>query len=166
MQSTGQTSTQARSFTPMQASVMMYGIQAPRGRSRQGGRRGGGSANGQIRNAVVRAQGGWLPPGPPTLSLHAMPHRIPTRALWFAVALLTGGSAFLPVAAQGRCAPAPTALVLSGGGAKGLAHVGVLRALESAGIRPDLIVGSSMGSVVGALAASGYSAASIDSIAR
>lgn len=115
---------------------------------------------------MVRAQGGWLPPGPPSLSLHAMPHRIPTRALWFAVALLTGGSAFLPVAAQGRCAPAPTALVLSGGGAKGLAHVGVLRALERAGIRPDLIVGSSMGSVVGALAASGYSAASIDSIAR
>jgi len=68
--------------------------------------------------------------------------------------------------AQGRCDGGLTALVLSGGGAKGLAHVGVLAALERAGVRPDLIVGSSMGSVVGALAASGYRAAEIDSIAR
>ncbi|MEO8479863.1 MAG: patatin-like phospholipase family protein [Gemmatimonadota bacterium] len=68
--------------------------------------------------------------------------------------------------AQGRCESGLTALVLSGGGAKGLAHVGVLAALERAGVRPDLIVGSSMGAVVGALAASGYRAAEIDSIAR
>lgn len=68
--------------------------------------------------------------------------------------------------AQGRCDGGLTALVLSGGGAKGLAHVGVLAALERAGVRPDLIVGSSMGAVVGALAASGYRAAEIDSIAR
>lgn len=68
--------------------------------------------------------------------------------------------------AQGRCEGGLTALVLSGGGAKGLAHVGVLAALERAGVRPDLIVGSSMGAVVGALAASGYRAAEIDSIAR
>jgi predicted acylesterase/phospholipase RssA len=64
------------------------------------------------------------------------------------------------------CDPGPTALVLSGGGAKGLAHIGVLHALERAGIRPDLIVGTSMGAVVGALAASGYSAVQLDSIAR
>ena len=43
------------------------------------------------------------------------------------------------------CPPPRTALVLSGGGAKGLAHVGVLRVLDSLGIRPDLIVGTSMG---------------------
>ena len=42
------------------------------------------------------------------------------------------------------------ALVLGSGGAKGFAHVGVLEALEKAGIKPDLIVGCSMGAIVGA----------------
>jgi predicted acylesterase/phospholipase RssA len=49
------------------------------------------------------------------------------------------------------------ALVLSGGGARGLAQIGVLKALEEEGLRPDLIVSVSMGSIVGALYASGYS---------
>jgi len=48
-----------------------------------------------------------------------------------------------------------TALVLSGGGARGLAHIGVLQALEEFGFYPDLIVGSSIGAVVGALYACG-----------
>lgn len=61
---------------------------------------------------------------------------------------------------------AGTALVLSGGGAKGMAHVGVLAALDEAGIRPDLVVGSSMGAVIGALYASGHSAREIDSLVR
>ena len=52
----------------------------------------------------------------------------------------------------------PVALVLSGGAARGFAHVGVLRVLEENGIRPDIIVGSSAGSIVGALYASGLSA--------
>lgn len=69
------------------------------------------------------------------------------------------------VASQ-ECRPATTALVLSGGGAKGLAHIGVLRVLDSLGIRPDLIVGTSMGAIVGGLYASGYSARQIDSLAR
>ena len=43
------------------------------------------------------------------------------------------------------------ALVLGGGGPRGLAHVGVLKALEEAAIRPDVIVGSSMGALIGAL---------------
>jgi predicted acylesterase/phospholipase RssA len=67
---------------------------------------------------------------------------------------------------QGRCGPGPLALVLSGGGAKGLAHVGVLRALDAAGIRPDLVVGTSMGAVIGAFYAAGYRGVEIDSIAR
>jgi len=63
--------------------------------------------------------------------------------------------------------PAPrTALVLSGGGAKGIAHIGVLRVLDSLGVRPDLIVGTSMGAVVGALYASGYTGRELDSLAR
>ena len=70
-----------------------------------------------------------------------------------------------PLAAQSCPAPR-TALVLSGGGAKGLAHIGVLRALDSLGIRPDLVVGASMGSVVGAMYASGYSGRALDSLVR
>jgi len=64
------------------------------------------------------------------------------------------------------CRPPRTALVLSGGGAKGLAHVGVLRVLDSLGFSPDLIVGSSMGAIIGAMYASGYSGREIDSLAR
>jgi NTE family protein len=70
-----------------------------------------------------------------------------------------------PLRAQ-DCRPPRTALVLSGGGAKGIAHVGVLAALDSLGIRPDLIVGSSMGAAVGALYASGYSGRELDSLVR
>ena len=53
-------------------------------------------------------------------------------------------------------------LVLSGGGARGLAHVGVLKVLERAGVRLDLIVGTSMGSIIGGLYASGMSAREIE----
>jgi predicted acylesterase/phospholipase RssA len=70
-----------------------------------------------------------------------------------------------PVRAQ-DCRPPRTALVLSGGGAKGIAHIGVLAALDSLGIRPDLVVGTSMGAAVGALYASGYSGRTLDSLAR
>ena len=56
--------------------------------------------------------------------------------------------------------------MLSGGGAKGLAHIGVLRVLDRLGIRPDLVVGSSMGAVIGGMYASGYSGNEIDSLAR
>jgi NTE family protein len=55
-------------------------------------------------------------------------------------------------------------LVLSGGGAKGFAHIGVLKVLETAGIKIDYIGGTSMGAVVGGLYASGYNATQIDSI--
>ncbi len=55
-------------------------------------------------------------------------------------------------------------LVLSGGGAKGLAHIGVLKVLERNGIVPDYITGTSMGAIVGSLYASGYSAMQVDSI--
>ena len=55
-------------------------------------------------------------------------------------------------------------LVLSGGGAKGLAHIGVLKAIEEAGVKIDYIGGTSMGAIVGGLYASGYNASQIDSI--
>jgi NTE family protein len=55
-------------------------------------------------------------------------------------------------------------LVLSGGGAKGLAHIGVLKVLEEEGIVPDYITGTSMGSIIGGLYAIGYTSTELDSI--
>lgn len=57
-------------------------------------------------------------------------------------------------------------LVLSGGGARGLAHIGVLRALEELGVSPDVITGTSMGAVIGGLYAMGYSARQISELNR
>lgn len=57
-------------------------------------------------------------------------------------------------------------LVLSGGGAKGLAHIRIIQVLDSLGIVPDYIAGTSMGSVVGAFYAAGYTGNQIDSIAK
>ena len=57
-------------------------------------------------------------------------------------------------------------LVLSGGGAKGFAHVGVLKVLEEAGVRIDYIGGTSMGAIIGGLYASGYNAQELDSLLR
>src|SRR5688572_1858987 len=54
------------------------------------------------------------------------------------------------------------ALVLGGGGPRGFAHVGVLKVLEEAGIVPDLIVGASVGAMVGALSAGGMNAAQLE----
>ncbi len=58
------------------------------------------------------------------------------------------------------------AVVLSGGGVKGAAHVGVLRAVEEAGLPIDYVVGTSMGAIVGGLYAMGYSTAQLDSLFR
>ena len=70
----------------------------------------------------------------------------------------------------GFLAPPPgtqrrVALVLSGGSARGFAHLGVLRVLEREGWRPDLVVGTSAGAIVGALYASGLSVAAIEAAA-
>lgn len=60
--------------------------------------------------------------------------------------------------------PLKVGLVLSGGGAKGFAHIGVLKVLEEAGVEISYIGGTSMGAIVGGLYASGYNARQIDSI--
>ena len=57
-------------------------------------------------------------------------------------------------------------VVLSGGGAKGMAHIGVLKVLEKAGIPVDIITGTSMGSIIGGLYSIGYNANALDSVAR
>lgn len=58
------------------------------------------------------------------------------------------------------------AVVLSGGGAKGVAHVGVLKVIERAGIPVDIVTGTSMGSIVGGLYSIGYNANLLDSLVR
>lgn len=68
--------------------------------------------------------------------------------------------------AQARpLAPRGLALVLGSGGPRGFAHIGALQALEQLHIAPDLIVGSSVGAVLGVLAAAGRSAAQIEQLA-
>ncbi len=62
----------------------------------------------------------------------------------------------------GRVGRPGIALVLGGGGPRGFAHVGVIKVLEEAGIKPDLIVGASVGAMVGALYAGGMSAAQLE----
>ena len=57
-------------------------------------------------------------------------------------------------------------LVLSGGGAKGFAHIGVLKVIDSLGIRVDYVAGTSMGAIIGSMYASGYSGKEIDSIIK
>ena len=58
------------------------------------------------------------------------------------------------------------AVVLSGGRAKGMAHIGVLKVLERAGIPVDIVTGTSMGSIIGGLYAIGYNATALDSMVR
>lgn len=72
---------------------------------------------------------------------------------------------FLTQISLGQENPRPkVGLVLSGGGAKGLAHIGVLKVIDSLGIKVDYVAGTSMGAIVGGLYASGYNAEQLDSI--
>jgi NTE family protein len=57
-------------------------------------------------------------------------------------------------------------VTLSGGGAKGLAHIGILKAIDSAGLQVDYLTGTSMGAVIGSLYSIGYSADTLEKIAR
>ena len=86
--------------------------------------------------------------------------------LTFAYCLLPIALLLLPITSfsQETTKRPKIGLVLSGGGAKGFAHIGVLKVLEEAGVKVDYIAGTSMGAVIGGLYASGYSATQIDSI--
>ena len=109
-----------------------------------------------------------------TLSLYS--RRVQTWAALIALALLVGcASPPAPPKEEQIPAPAPEVvpakpkrlgLALGGGGARGFAHVGVLQVLEEAGIKPDLVVGTSAGSLVGALYASGKTGAQLQRIAE
>lgn len=82
------------------------------------------------------------------------------RALILSLSLL--GLSWAPA----RAADFDTCLVLSGGGARGMAHIGVIKVLERERIPVDCIVGTSMGAVVGSLYASGLSATEIEAQMR
>lgn len=84
--------------------------------------------------------------------LRGMRVLIPTLLILF-----SGGYQFIS-AQQSVNARPKLGLALSGGGALGMAHVGVLKVMEEAGLRPDYITGVSMGSIVGAFYSLGYSA--------
>ncbi len=78
-----------------------------------------------------------------------------------------------PASSQATSIPSHTSneevtigIALSGGGAKGFAHIGVLKALETAGVSVDVVAGTSMGAVIGGLYATGYSARQLEKIAR
>ncbi|MBQ1582347.1 MAG: patatin-like phospholipase family protein, partial [Prevotella sp.] len=58
------------------------------------------------------------------------------------------------------------AVVLSGGGAKGMAHIGALKVIEKAGIPIDIVTGTSMGSIIGGLYSIGYNSHVLDSVVR
>lgn len=70
-----------------------------------------------------------------------------------------------PLLAVAQSVPPKVGLVLSGGAARGLAHIGVLKALEEQGVQVDAIAGTSMGAVIGSLYASGYSIAELEEVA-
>ena len=70
------------------------------------------------------------------------------------------------VSAQEETERKKVAVVLSGGGAKGMGHIGVLKVLEKAGIPIDIVTGTSMGSIIGGLYAIGYNANALDSMVR
>jgi NTE family protein len=85
------------------------------------------------------------------------------RILFPKVALLICFLSILLV--NGALAQRPkVGLVLSGGGAKGISHIGILQAIDSAGLKIDYLTGTSMGSIIGGLYAIGYSGREIEKI--
>ncbi|MGE5471412.1 MAG: patatin-like phospholipase family protein [Bacteroidota bacterium] len=92
------------------------------------------------------------------------------RLLAASLALLAGCTTLFPEKPTAAPTPAPRkykiALALGGGAARGFAHIGVIKMLESQGIVPDLVVGTSAGAVVGALYAGGYDAYAMQKIAQ
>jgi NTE family protein len=70
-----------------------------------------------------------------------------------------------PPAAPPPAGPGRIGLALGGGAARGFAHIGVIKALEARGLRPDILCGTSAGSVVAALYASGMSGIAINKLA-
>jgi NTE family protein len=97
-----------------------------------------------------------------------------TQVMVFGLAALLAGCVTAPKPAPDVVQPPPVVvakvppkvgLALGGGAARGFAHVGVIQVLEEAGIKPDLVVGTSAGSLVAALYASGRSGPQLQAVA-
>ena len=87
------------------------------------------------------------------------------KHLTFLIAILfTIGT--LPLKADTHQPRKKVGLVLSGGGAKGMAHIGAIKIIEEAGIPIDYVVGTSMGSIIGGLYSIGYTPEQMDSMVR
>jgi len=114
--------------------------------------------------------------------IHLVPGMFRRLCVSFLVLMLLYGCALRPVFTPDKSVPRPQpdtvappaaakqpapkiALVLGGGAVRGFAHVGVIKTLEAHGIVPDMVVGTSVGSVVGALYAGGYSGFELQKIA-
>src|SRR5688572_8866739 len=85
------------------------------------------------------------------------------KALLFFLALISFSWSSLAQSTGGR---PKIGVTLSGGGAKGLAHIGILKAIDSAGLKVDYVTGTSIGAVLGSLYAIGYSSDTLEKIAR
>ncbi|MBL8396313.1 MAG: patatin-like phospholipase family protein [Candidatus Accumulibacter sp.] len=94
-----------------------------------------------------------------------MPYPLLLAAL-AALALAGCAATSPPPPAASAVKPVKLGLALGGGAARGFAHVGVIKALESQGIFPDIIVGSSAGAVVGALYAAGHNGFELQKLAH
>lgn len=89
-----------------------------------------------------------------------------SRRQFLGLAVTAPLAGLVPIAGHARNSGKSVGIALGGGGARGLAHVEILMTLDELGIRPRLISGTSMGAVVGALYASGHSAAQIKAVIR
>lgn len=102
--------------------------------------------------------------------LNKLPDLLRRCLLAVSLVLMTGCTSLSP----GKTTPSPSvapakpkiALALGGGAARGFAHIGVIKMLESQGVFADYVVGTSAGAVVGALYASGYDAYAMQKIAQ
>ncbi len=109
-------------------------------------------------------------------SIHRNFHRSGETLIWITIAAIgitLAGCTTPPIMAPVVASPPVVAkkpprlgLALGGGAARGFAHVGVIQVLEEAGIRPDLVVGTSAGSLVAAFYASGKSGAQLQQVAE
>jgi NTE family protein len=144
-------------------------------RSRAWGLRGKLRARGAIGWLGTSSGRGHAADGPavfgtrPPVIFEPAPGIVRTLLLFFCInVLLIQGSTTLaaqePEKGRNERGPAKVGLVLSGGGARGAAHIGVLKVLEREHIPIDYIVGTSFGAIVGGLCAIGYSATEIEQI--
>jgi NTE family protein len=105
---------------------------------------------------------GSLGAGRPTSRRRELLRRLLAMAGGLGLGAARAGDESAPVAAGAPRPRRKLALALGSGGAHGIAHLGVMRAFESRGLRPDLIVGTSAGAIVGALWAAGLDAARVE----